>query len=331
MRHRLAFAVAILLVGSLQSHAQQGPEDTVAGLRVAQERHAGGFRRHLANGCIVVSLPGQPRVIRCPKPRHHHRSYHRSRPASPSNGTASPDAADSSVIVPDATSAQPEPSLSIVGSGNHAALHANTASGLVAARLFVGPHGDFPPRRYGAYGIVAFPQRAAASTRARHEAACRAYVTSLPPSGEMTQPIAEQMVTVWPVRNPDEVAAKEHSGSDALCKAAVDDYELAAGQDALRNAERATGRPLDGLGPYLLAWSPSTTVGRPDALVLIADLSGADTFAHFSSYMRRWRSEIENNPDLWKDGWQPDGLATVIQHWVDRWGPSILTLGGSGG
>ena len=111
----------------------------------------------------------------------------------------------------------------------------------------------------------------------------------------------------------------------------MEDYDLAAGQAAIRNAERAIGHPLDGLGPYLLAWSPSTTVGKPDALVLIANLSGAETLGHFSDYMRRWRSEIENNPHLWKDGWQRDSLATVIQHWVDRWGPAILTLGGSGG
>jgi hypothetical protein len=65
-----------------------------------------------------------------------------------------------------------------------------------ATSVFVEPH-DYPPREYGAYGIVAFPSAPTSNTRSRFIRVCEAYVATLPPASTATVPLDRQMVTVW--------------------------------------------------------------------------------------------------------------------------------------
>jgi hypothetical protein len=137
---------------------------------------------------------------------------------------------------------------------------------VLPSRAFAGPT-QYPPSRFAAYGIVAFPSRAVPDDIARYVMICEAFVASLPSHLEVRAPIEMQMVTVWPIqtdRDADNLDIASRDSSE-LCKHAVDSYGLVAALAAINDARRSHA-VLDGLGPYLLAWSPPNTKGRANAL-----------------------------------------------------------------
>jgi hypothetical protein len=157
---------------------------------------------------------------------------------------------------------------------------------------------------------------------------CEAYIATLPPVSESTAPIGEQMVTVWPVENPS-LAGRLNAQDDSasLCQEAVEYYDLSTALIALKEARTQEHKALSGEGPYLLAWAPSSQKGKIGSLVLIFDLSEATTTEHYLSYFQKWRDDIEQNPQLWRNGWSESGLTTVIRNWADKWGTMILSVG----
>ena len=191
-----------------------------------------------------------------------------------------------------------------------------------ASRSFFGPH-TYPPAGFAAYGIVAFPARAMQETRERYRTACRAYIAALPSPGELSVPPQAQMVTVWPVET-DALAADlmQRRPPEEACDEAVDSYHLPTALGAINQA--AQRHRLNGDGPFLLAWAPPSSKGEPDAPVLVADLSHAVTSADFVDRFRRWRSDIETQPDLWRNGWSVAGLRLVVRAWADKYGPTVL-------
>jgi hypothetical protein len=96
---------------------------------------------------------------------------------------------------------------------------------------------------------------------------------------------------------------------------------------SLKEARTQENISLSGRGPYLLAWSPATQKGQKDAIVLILDLSSAFTPAHFEDAFREWRSRIEENPNVWRQGWVIADLRTEVRYWADKWGMTILSFG----
>lgn len=194
------------------------------------------------------------------------------------------------------------------------------------SRSFFGPH-EFPPEDFAAYGIVAFPARAATEeARERHLNACRAYLATLPTPSELSVPRDEQMVTVWPLDDPRLAAELTQRTDFEVCATAVDRYHLATALSALAHAQMAGRDAPRGRGPFLLAWSPASQKGEPDALVLVADLSSAFAYWHFEDYFRRWREDIEQSPELWERGWSPSLVRARIRDWADRWGTVILSV-----
>ncbi len=192
-----------------------------------------------------------------------------------------------------------------------------------ASRTFIGPD-PLPPKGLGAYGIVAFPARIPKDTEKRGLMVCRAYWATLPEVSELNAPLRMQMVTVWPI-DDQSLAAKLAAQRDVgLCEDAVRHYHLPTALIALKQANPRAGA-FPGRGPYLLAWSPASKKGEVGAVVLIADLSSATTFDQFSEYFRKWREDIEQSPELWRNGWSIDGVRMAIRDWADRWGESILT------
>jgi hypothetical protein len=197
---------------------------------------------------------------------------------------------------------------------------------ILTTRDFLGPH-DIPPVKFAAYGIVAFPQKAISATLQRYMWTCQAFVASLPPVSSTLAPVEKQMVTVWPVDNSS-LAARLNDQGEAVCKEAVEHYDLSTGLIAIKEARTQERIGLSGEGPYLLAWAPSSLKGQKGAIVLIADLSSATTPQHFLSYFQKWREDIEQNPSLWRTGgWSEATLITVIRNWADKWGPLILSTG----
>jgi hypothetical protein len=196
---------------------------------------------------------------------------------------------------------------------------------LRASRSFVGPHA-LPPADFAAYGIVAFPYMANPRTWERHKMVCDAYVATLPRSEDLPLPKDKQMVTVWPLRT--EGMAKKlgaDSASDA-CKEAVENYDLTTSLRALKDAQKAGEELGFRRGPFLLAWAPSSSKGQPDALVLVADLTDKADYDEVLEVFGQWRSRIEENPELWVDGWSAEGLRVVVKEWADRVGPAVLKV-----
>ena len=195
------------------------------------------------------------------------------------------------------------------------------------SRIFAGPT-QYPPRAFAAYGIVAFTSRAVSDDFSRHVMICNAYVTGLLHFSETQAPQKSQMVTVWPIATNNEANQINTLPRDNLCSDAVRHYGLATSLEAIASA-RLNHVTLDGTGPFLLAWSPAEEKGKPDALVLVSDLSDVTTAEQAREIFRQWSIDIQNNPALWRNGWNREKIRIKIQLWADKYGPKVLALFGS--
>lgn len=197
---------------------------------------------------------------------------------------------------------------------------------ITASRIFAGPN-QYPPQDFAAYGILAFRSRPSPHDRDRHLMICHAYVTSLPHTSEMSIPLSEQMVTVWPVDADADAEELNRMPPDVLCEFAVDQYGLVIAKQALRDAELA-GVDTSDRGPFLLAWSPSIDKGKQDALVLVLDLSNVTTYPQAQQILLEWSSDIEQDPQFWSNGWNIERVRTEVRYWIDEYGPKVLVLFG---
>jgi hypothetical protein len=217
---------------------------------------------------------------------------------------------------PSRPAASPPPS----GSSRPTASRPDAPTVVIPSRAFLPPH-DIPPKDFAAYGIVAFPQEATPSTTRRHISICEAFVATLPAASSTNLLPKQQMVTVWPVESASLAARLEKGKPD--CKIAVQNYHLPTALTALKQA-RTQERTA-----FSLAWAPSSTKGKKDALVLIADLSDVRTATDFLNRFRAWRNEIEKKPELWQRGWSEPDLVTLLRRWADKWGTMVLSIGRS--
>jgi hypothetical protein len=117
---------------------------------------------------------------------------------------------------------------------------------------------------------------------------------------------------------------------NGLCGIAVDGYDLATARTALHDAARV-GMDTSGIGPFLLAWSPSTNKGKPDALVLVADLSDVTTYPQAQEFLLAWSHDIEQDPSVWRNGWSLAKVRMKIRLWADTYGAKILSFAGNPG
>lgn len=211
-------------------------------------------------------------------------------------------------------------------------LAGGTEPSALASRKFSGPE-DLPPSGYAGYGVVVFPSEPDARRGAMF---CDAFMRSLVSSTELEQdgvPSRQQMVTVWPVKNPSKVdrIIQENRDQTKVCDAAVKEYSLKDALAVLRKAERAEVKgesrgSLSGRGPFLLAWAPGGSMGNSDVPVLMADLSGVSTLLEAEVEFMRWRNDIEDTPQLWRDGWSVDRLKILIRRWANLRANSLLSI-----
>lgn len=195
-------------------------------------------------------------------------------------------------------------------------------------RLFAGPD-LYPPENYRGYGILAFPARATGFDRERHLMICAAFMATLPDTHEVDAPTQNQFVTIWPVRS-DEVATEiREMAPDAACDQAIASYSEDAAFQAIKAAEAAGFRD-DGVGPYLLAWSPPADIGRADAFVLALDLSNVRSYEQALALMQEWNRDIETDFEILSNGFTLERLRNSIRHWADTYGDGFLQLIRSG-
>jgi hypothetical protein len=201
-----------------------------------------------------------------------------------------------------------------------------------ASRIFSGP-GQYPPSEFAAYGIVAFQATSAdAKETARYVRICKGFLASIPAASALLKqgiPMKEQMATVWPITD-ERLATSLNSTANTenrLCEKIVASTNFLASHDAIHKARKITRAPsLSGRGPYLIAWSPATTFGKPEAAVLVLDLSNVTTSEGATAIFNEWADKIEMNPQLWKGGWDLKSLKTSIKVWADRWGADVLAI-----
>ena len=177
-----------------------------------------------------------------------------------------------------------------------------------------------PPAGVGAYGIFAAHGKPTAPERARFTMACNAFLAYLAPQpgpGE-TVPFADQLLTIWPLDAP--TAPEALAGQ---CDFLLDHYDLSAADDALHDATRQGGR-FEGDGPFLIGWSPADTRGVPDKLVMVVDMSGYTTQDRFDYGFRFWKQNIIDHPELFRRGWNIEGVRQSIRDFADHYGTDIL-------
>lgn len=177
---------------------------------------------------------------------------------------------------------------------------------------------EIPPAGAGAYGLVVFQSRPTSANRAKLKMVCASFVAFFPRQETASAPLQDQMVTVWPLDNPD---ATEAARDD--CDYAVDHYDLIASQSAMGDAHRQNA-DFGGEGPYLVGWSPSNTRGVPDALVLVVDMSADNSQADINSKFLFWKNKIIDDPSAWRNGWSIERVRVAIHNFADEYGQSML-------
>jgi hypothetical protein len=205
------------------------------------------------------------------------------------------------------------------GSGQASVTPNNT---VLPTRMAAGP-GQFPPKQFRAYGIVAFKTRPTPADRDRYDMVCDAYVSSLAYYKDVSAPLGNQMVTVWPVETASWADRINGESRQKVCTDAVPHYGLASSLEAIDSAKK-NGAALDGQGPFLMAWSPGSAKGQPDALVLVADMSDIINNEQSKQIFAQWALDIQNDSSLWDPTWNMEKLTLRIRLWADKWGTRIL-------
>lgn len=194
------------------------------------------------------------------------------------------------------------------------------------SRMFAGP-GQYPPREFRAYGIVAFNSLPTGPDKNRYAMICDAYVSALLYFKDVQAPLEKQMVTVWPVDTTDVALKVSTEPREKVCGDAVPHYGLSIAQDAIL-AARKSPSDLAGTGPFLLAWSPGAAEGKRDALVLVADMSNVINNAQAKQVFEQWKTDITERPALW-DNWDEAHLILIVRLWADKLGTNVLQLFGT--
>ena len=175
-----------------------------------------------------------------------------------------------------------------------------------------------PPDGAGAYGIVVFHSRPTSASQAKLTMVCKSFIAFFPKSETSDVPIADQMITVWPVDEPgnDKVKADD-------CDFVTNHYDLNASEAAINDARKQHAN-FEGEGPYLVGWSPSNTRGVPDKLVLVVNMTDDNTQAEIDHKFQFWKNKIIENPSLWRSGWSLDGVRVAIKEFADEYGQNML-------
>jgi hypothetical protein len=108
----------------------------------------------------------------------------------------------------------------------------------------------------------------------------------------------------------------------------VDHYDLVGGILAIQDASRHQGAKLEGIGPFLIGWSPSNARGVPDKVVLIFDLSRLESQASFDEAFTIWQKRIVENPTLWVSGFSVTKIRLALRDFVDHYGTDVVKFWG---
>jgi hypothetical protein len=177
---------------------------------------------------------------------------------------------------------------------------------------------EIPPVGAGAYGLVVFHSKATSANRSKLKMVCNAFVAFFPRSETSTVPLKDQMITVWPLDNPDAKQAKKDD-----CDYALAHYDLNASESAISDAQLQHAN-FDGEGPYLVGWSPSSARGAPDKLVLVIDMSADNSQELINLKFFFWKKQIVEDPSRWRNGFSVESIRAQIRIFADQYGQAML-------
>ena len=177
---------------------------------------------------------------------------------------------------------------------------------------------QIPPDGAGAYGLVVLQYKATSASAEKLKMVCDLYVKFFPRNETSTVPIADQMITIWPVDDPNAQQAKSDD-----CQFVIDHYDLNASELAVNDAKKQGGQ-FNGEGPYLVGWSPSSSRGIPDKLVLVIDMSDDNDQATIDHQFLFWKSKIVQNPSLWRNGFSLESFRLELQAFSNEYGNKML-------
>jgi hypothetical protein len=204
------------------------------------------------------------------------------------------------------------------GSGGAAPAPAALANDdLTPVRDYLGAR-QIPPAGAGAYGLVVFQYKATPANRDKLKMVCNSFVSFFPRNETSDVPLRNRMITVWPIDNPQSRSARNDD-----CDYVVDHYDLNAAAAAIRDAKRQHA-VFDGEGPYLVGWSPSSTRGVPDKLVLVIDMSHDNNQAVIDHRFLFWKNKVVQDPSLWRGGFSIDGFRTALRDFANEYGDELL-------
>lgn len=194
-------------------------------------------------------------------------------------------------------------------------------------RMFAGPT-QYPPKGFSGYGILAFTAEATTDDFFRHTSLCEAYMASLLPSSEISNPTSEQFVTVWPVRSDkiaDNLNVAHAVNKVDDCTKAVENYDRIRSESAIK-AAMAVGLELNGPGPYLLGWLPGDGYGKKETLILALNLSLVKSPSQARAMFAEWRLDIMTDPEIFRKTFSIELIRRKIRRWADIYGEGYLTM-----
>ena len=210
-----------------------------------------------------------------------------------------------------------------------------------SSRLFA-VQNQYPPRGFGAYGILAFPSSITTSSESRYKAICEGFVSTILPSLELVkEPMSisesNQFPTIWPLRTSNLANSLNSNFSVdlSLCEEIVRDIDAtmsAVALDRARTQSQSRGgssdSALDGDGPYLLAWAPGFDFesAGDDVLILQFDLSDVRNSQQAERVFRFWTEEIEKDPGTWDQGFNFERIRLKLMLGADKYGEMIVSV-----
>ncbi|WP_271025245.1 hypothetical protein [Rhizobium sp. RCAM05973] len=177
---------------------------------------------------------------------------------------------------------------------------------------------EIPPTGVRAYGVVALKSRPTPANNAKLMMVCKSFIAHFDRSEVSNAPIADQMITIWPLDDPQAEGAIKDD-----CDYITQHYVLGAATTAIAYAEMQHVS-LDGEGPFLIGWSPADSRGKSDKLVLVVDMSDSTDQAMIDHDFDFWKDKIVRDPSNWRRGFSLERVRVAIRDFVNHYGSDIV-------
>jgi hypothetical protein len=147
---------------------------------------------------------------------------------------------------------------------------------------------------------------------------CQSFIKFLPRNETSSVPINDRMITIWPVDDPTTPLVQNDD-----CKSIIEHYDLNASEAAIKDAKKQSAT-FNGEGPYLVGWSPSSTRGKRDKLVLVIDMSDDNDQSTIDHHFLFWKNKIVEDPSLWRRGFSTETFRLALQGFANQFGDQLV-------